>query len=68
MNKRTLRQLRALDLVLSLMVGLPIGLRTVWDVIPDPAIYQRVVWTIGTIGAFYFIIGLVIVASVKDGN
>lgn len=68
MNKRTLRQLRALDFVVSLIIGLPLGLRSVWHFVPEPAVYQRVIWTLGTVGAIYIVLGLVIVAVVKDGN
>ena len=62
MNKRKLRQLRALDLVLSLIIGLPIGLRSVWHFVQEPAVYQRAIWTVGTVATIYVLIGLIIVA------
>lgn len=62
MTKRKLRQLRALDLVLSLIIGLPLGLRSVWHFVEEPAVYQRFIWTVGTVGTIYAIIGVIIVA------
>jgi len=61
MTKRKLRQLRALDLVLSLIIGLPLGLRSVWHFVEEPAVYQRFIWTVGTVGTIYAILGVIIV-------
>ena len=61
MKKRKLRQQRALALVLSLIVGLPLGLRSVWHFVLEPAVYQRVIWTVGCVGVCYVIAGIVIV-------
>ena len=65
MTKKQLRQYRALDLVLSLIIGLPLGLRSVWHFVQEPAVYQRFIWTVGTVGVVYAIIGVVIVAVTK---
>lgn len=63
--KSKYRQQRLAAFTVALLVGLPAGLRSVWHFLPDPAIYQRVIWTIGTVGVCYTIAGIVILAVTK---
>jgi hypothetical protein len=56
-----LRQKRVLASIIALMAGLPVGTHTAVSVMSEPAIYQRFIWTTGVVGAFYVIVGIVIV-------
>ena len=66
MKKRKLRQQRALAFVLSLMIGLPTGLRSVWHFVEEPAVYQRIIWTFGCVVVAYVIIGCLIVLATNE--
>ena len=62
MTKQQLRNLRLLDATLSFMIGWQLGLDSIRHFVKEPAIYQQIVWCIGTCAVLYVIIGIIIVA------
>ena len=65
MTKKQLRMLRVLDATLSFGIGWNLGLDSIRHFVKEPAIYQQIIWCVGTCGVLYVIIGIIIVMGTE---